>query len=217
VLADGLGGHGGGDAAAQIAVDTIVRAFEQNPEVSTAAVEAHLCAANTAVRSARGSNGTASAMCTTAVVLLSDSRWAAWAHVGDSRLYHLRDGLIRFQTKDHSVPQALAAAGDISADQIRHHEDRNRILRALGSDDTVRPATVAPVPLHSGDAFLLCSDGLWEPVTEANIEQAFAGATDAGDFLARLETQIRTQSGECFDNYSGMVVWPDLEASGEVV
>ncbi len=205
VLADGLGGHGEGETAARIAVETVLQSFDANREVSSTALEAHVAAANAAVCRAETSMKLTGGLRTTVVILLSDFRRAVWAHVGDSRLYYLRGGRICFQTRDHSVPQAMVAAGDITADLIRFHEDRNRLLRALGNQSTVRAAISSdPTEVTAGDVFLLCTDGFWEPVTEAQIEQAFAGGQ--ADALVRLEMEILGRHLATTDNYSAIAV-----------
>lgn len=79
-------------------------------------------------------------MRTTLVILISDFRRAIWAHAGDSRLYWLKKGSIWIQTKDHSVPQRLCDAGEITPDEIRFHEDHSRLLRSLGARTEIRPS-----------------------------------------------------------------------------
>jgi serine/threonine protein phosphatase PrpC len=147
-------------------------------------------------------------MRTTLVVLASDGQRARWAHVGDSRLYHLRGGRIASQTLDHSVPQALARAGEIRPDEIRCHEDRNRLLRTLGNEDEARPTVLGePVLLEPDDAFLLCTDGFWEFVTEAEIEVTLAKAATPEDWLTTMATRLLNRADPGHDNYTAVAVW----------
>src|SRR5271166_5081919 len=132
VVADGLGGHVGGKAASSIAVEAVLASFRADPEVSPAALEGHLEAAQNEILRWQGKDPELSHMRTTVVVLLANTDFAVWAHVGDSRLYCLEGGRIIFRTEDHSVPQALVNAGDMSPEDIRYHTDRNRLLRSLG-------------------------------------------------------------------------------------
>jgi protein phosphatase len=97
------------------------------------------------------------------------------AHVGDSRLYLVRGGKAETLTRDHSLAMGLVVQGEISLDEIRHHPDRNRVTRSLGERiplpeyyaDTLQVCTGSPTMLlESGDILMLCSDGLWEPVTD---------------------------------------------------
>jgi serine/threonine protein phosphatase PrpC len=85
---------------------------------------------------------------------------ALWAHVGDSRLYRIRHGLVDMVTTDDSVVQRMTQTGLITAEQARRHPQKNQLLAALGAEGEIEPHTVArPVELADGDAFLLCSDG----------------------------------------------------------
>src|SRR5262249_22578377 len=129
--------------------------------------------ANEAVITAQHANPALTQMRTTLVVLLITGAQAAWAHVGDSRLYHFRGARIAAQTRDHSFSQTLVDSGHIKADALRFHEDRSRLLRTLGTPNC-QPDVADPVDLKPGDAFLLASDGFWEPVTEREMEIEYA-------------------------------------------
>jgi PPM family protein phosphatase len=215
VLADGLGGHRGGAVAAELAVQTILHQAERLQASDPATLSAALGAAEQAIQQRQRADPRLSRMRTTLVLLCSDGRLACWAHIGDSRLYHLRDGRIRFQTRDHSVPQMLADAGEISPGQIRHHEDRNRLLRSLGNDRAL-PPTLADRPLRlcPGDAFLLCSDGLWEHVTEAEMALTLAAVADPESWLRAMVALLRPRAAPDHDNYSAIAVWVTAAACG---
>ena len=111
-------------------------------------------------------------MRTTAVVLCTEGNRGTALHIGDSRFYHFRNGKIISQTKDHSVPQMLAMAGEISEHEIRRHPDRNRLLRALGDENEEVRFVRSDFEIKEGDAFLLCSDGFWEEVEEESEDGA---------------------------------------------
>ncbi|MBF0101187.1 MAG: serine/threonine-protein phosphatase, partial [Desulfobacterales bacterium] len=133
VMADGLGGHKGGAIASKIAVETILKSFESTPELSVTAIERYIESAQTAILSQQEIEPKLFNMRTTILVFIVDQTRALWAHIGDTRLYHFSKGSIVFQTKDHSLPQAMADAGKIDISEIRHHDDRNRLLRSLGN------------------------------------------------------------------------------------
>ncbi len=207
VLCDGLGGHCGGEIASRLAVDAAIESFEADPRVDREAIGAHIARAHASVLDRQQSEPELAGMRTTVVMLLASAVAGMWAHAGDSRLYWFREGKLREQTRDDSVPQRLAAAGEISRDQIRFHEDRGRLLRSLGA----RPepgATFALMPEapQPGDVFLLASDGFWEWVYEAEMEQDWAAAPRPQDWLARMESRIRERVTGDHDNYSAVAV-----------
>jgi serine/threonine protein phosphatase PrpC len=141
------------------------------------------------------------------VLLIASPEAALWAHAGDSRLYWFRDGKIREQTRDDSVPQRLVDAGEISADQIRFHEDRSRLLNSLGTREQVTTSHgETPDAPRAGDAFLLASDGFWEGVTEAEMEQDFGAAPSSEAWIAKMQSRVNERAAADQDNYSAIAV-----------
>src|SRR5690606_21337175 len=107
----------------------------------------------------------------TAVVLTLAGREALIAHVGDSRAYRLRGGALERLTRDHSVVAALVAAGAIRPEHAERHPDANRITRALGISQELEPELSAPLFVSPGDVFALCTDGLSDLVSDAEIAE----------------------------------------------
>ncbi len=207
VLCDGLGGHRGGEVASRLAVDAALASFDADPRVSTEALGAHIERAHAAVLDRQRTESELAGMRTTVVLLLASAEAGMWAHAGDSRLYWFRDGKVREQTRDDSVPQRLADAGEIRADQIRFHEDRGRLLRSLGARPEPGASFAAmSEPPQSGDRFLLASDGFWEWVNESEMEQDLAAAPRPKDWLERMESRIRERVSGDHDNYSAIAV-----------
>jgi PPM family protein phosphatase len=215
VVADGLGGHRGGETASSLAVQAVLSSFQANPEFSTTALRQHLEAAQQAILKAQKEEPNLAGMRTTIVVLITDSLHALWAHVGDSRLYCLDAGRIAFRTKDHSVVQAMVSAGELSPREIRHHEDRNRLLRCLGnSNGDLRPEFLPQDrTLYRGTTFLLCTDGFWENISEAEMEVDLAKADSPRDWLAKMETRLLERTTEDSDNYTAVAVFFDSESA----
>jgi serine/threonine protein phosphatase PrpC len=206
VLADGLGGHTGGEVASRLCVEEILGAFGREPLLSAEALNRHIAAAQSALAARQGASEDLAEMRSTVVVLVA----ALWAHVGDSRLYHLRGGRIIAQTQDHSVPQMLAAAGDLPVDLIRHHPDRNRLLRSLGQPGEVKAAIESrPAPLRPGDAFLLCTDGFWELVSETEMEIDFAKSAHPHAWLTLMQERLKKRIAPDGDNYSALGIFVD--------
>lgn len=208
VVADGLGGHRGGEIAAKTAVEVILKAFRKNPGCSVEAINQYLGAAQDEVVRLQQEKPGLSRMRTTLVMVVSDFKHVLWAHVGDSRLYRLQNGVIDFQTKDHSLPQAMASEGEIRPDQVRTHKKRNVLLRTLGQTELFRPQVQQEQQLLTeGNAFLLCTDGFWEYVEEAEMELDFAKAKTPGKWLRTMEKRLLGKVKRDFDNYTAMAVY----------
>ena len=142
------------------------------------------------------------------VKMVSDFEHVLWAHVGDSRLYRLQDGKIDFQTKDHSLPQAMASEGEISPDQIRTHRERNVLLRTMGQSEIFRPQVCREKQLLTGgNAFLLCTDGFWQHVLEAEMEMDYTKTKTPGKWLRKMEKRLLGKEKRDFDNYTAMGIY----------
>ncbi|MBF0390858.1 MAG: serine/threonine-protein phosphatase [Desulfamplus sp.] len=208
VAADGLGGHRGGEVASSIATETILNEFEKEPEISAEALVRYIKAAQDAIIIKQEEDPKLFSMRTTVAILIADSKSAIWSHIGDTRLYHFRDGQIIFQTKDHSVPQAMFDAGDITYNQIRQHEDRNRLLRTLGHEGNLRPAVEKDVHIvQPQDSFLLCTDGFWEYVTEIEMEADLARSKIPNNWLDFMSSRVISRAEGKYDNYSAIAIF----------
>jgi serine/threonine protein phosphatase PrpC len=208
LVADGLGAKGGGDIASESVVETVLEEYQEQPGIETDDIMRMLTAAQTELRAEQKKDERRAGIRTTLVQLVIEDGYAAWAHIGDSRLYRFRDGYVAFQTKDHSVPQTKVAAGEITADQIRNHPDRNRLTRAMGSPNAFRPAVLeTPIRLERDDAFLLCTDGFWEYVLEGEMEDTLDESRTPGEWLASMERILLTRAGAKHDNYAAVAVF----------
>ena len=209
VLSDGAGGHGSGDVASRLVVQTVLHGFRSRPEVSCGQGLALLQAAQEAVVWEKTAGATRDDMHATAVVLLidRDAAQAVFAHVGDSRLYHFRQGRILSQTRDHSLVQQMVDAGFGSVEMIRSHPKRSLLTSAMGAAGRVE-MSVSPQPLQllAGDVFLLCSDGWWELLQEAEMETALERHPVGAQWLADMAATIRNRAPAGYDNYSALCV-----------
>ena len=172
VVADGLGGHGGGHIASAIVSDAALAGVCRYSSASPENAVALMNIAADALREKLVEN--LSGMRSTLTVLLIDRDSAAWAWVGDTRLYHFSGGKAIYCTPDHTVAGKLVASGELDADEIRFNEDRSMLLRALGSHNQT-PET-GEAPCKPGDAWLICSDGWWEPVLDEEWSNCLAKA-----------------------------------------
>lgn len=208
VLSDGAGGHGGGDVAAKIVVEQALEWFRQQPVAGQEIVRAALEHANESVMREQKSALPLADMRATAVVLALDTaaRHAVWMHVGDSRLYAFRDGRILTRTRDHSVLQSMIDAGYVTDVAICSNPQRNMLLSALGDHAAFTHASPAGMPIEPGDAFLLCSDGLWDYVDDAEMATLLAEAATVEAWVRALEDTVLARAGTHHDNYSAVAV-----------
>jgi serine/threonine protein phosphatase PrpC len=131
-----------------------------------------------------------------------------WSHVGYSRLYLRRQGRMARVTRDDSVVQTMLDAGLIDENQARHHSQRNQLIAAMGAEEPIEPhLSEADFDIHDGDAFLLCSDGWYDPLEAADIEETLAGAHSALDWLDRMRAIVQRRQRTNQDNYSAIAVW----------
>lgn len=209
-VADGLGMHGGGDIASQTAVNALSQSFFHDSDISVDSIRRCFEFANKAVLKRQTLD---CKMKSTAAALFLRLGQGVFAHVGDSRIYHFRDGALVFQTTDHSVSQMAVDSGKINFSQIRFHEDRNRLLRAFGADENVRIEIRELTDLAAGrDAFLLCSDGFWEYVMESEMEVDLAKSASPEQWVSYLLGRIGGRIGENNDNLSCVAIFYGRDA-----
>jgi len=207
VLADGMGGLEAGEIASHIAVETILEGLRDAKRVSDAAVVAAIAQANRAVLEKSIEKGVE--MGTTVVTwLLTGQGQCLIGHVGDSRAYRVRAGILRRLTRDHSMVQQMIDDGLINEAEAETSPNRNVITRALGLtgqvDVDVRSWVHTP-----GDLYLLCSDGLTDMVTEVEIQTILAGAdTDVSLKSAAAALVNRANDAGGHDNVSVMLIRP---------
>ncbi len=210
VLSDGAGGHGGGDVASRLAVTTVIDAFSQRPVASPASTLELIGRANRAVIDDQRRSALQRDMRATLVILSIDpaTGGACWGHIGDSRLYVFRQGRVVAQTRDHSLYQSMLDAGFLREDRRRGNNERNVLTGSLGSDDGFVPDVVAqPFDTRDGDAFLMCSDGLWDCIEEPLLEADLQHATSPQDWLDRLQRRVSDAARASQDNFSAIAVW----------
>lgn len=210
VLADGAGGHGAGDVASQLAVSTVLRAFAGQPGCDPQRVRELIELANQAVVAGQAASEATADMRSTLVMWLGDATRAAaaWGHSGDSRLYCFRRGRLHARTRDHSLYQSMIDAGLADPGNLRGNPPRNILTTCLGSVDHFEADVIADNhALLPGDAFLLCSDGFWEPLDEGLIEAALREAPDVQSWIDALEQAVARRAAAGQDNYSAIGVW----------
>lgn len=210
ILCDGLGGHEGGELASQCVCRSIKNTVMQWNREGTLKELLSLAVdkAQQDLLDEQKRLGKSGAMKTTlCCLMLSEEEYAA-AWVGDSRIYQFRKNRELCRTKDHSVPQFLVSSGEIKESQIRRHPDRNKLLRVMGNEwDTPRYQFWNFEKPLAGDAFLLCSDGFWDWIDEAQMGRKLLFSGSAKDWLDSMEATVRlTGRGKGMDNYSAIAI-----------
>ena len=168
IVADGMGGHAGGDVASQIATQTMTTYLERywnSPKPSEILLEEAFHQANQAILQEQTLHVERGDMGTTAVVVIFRDEQPMCAHMGDSRLYRLRGAKLEQITVDHTWVARAIRLGEITADQARLHPLRHVLSQCLGRQE-VKQIEVQPLAVQPGDRILLCSDGLTEELSD---------------------------------------------------
>jgi serine/threonine protein phosphatase PrpC len=207
VACDGMGGHADGEAAAEIALRSVMERFQQSQLplldplgfLHLAMGVAHQGVVQYGARQALELRPRS----TCAVCIVQQSS-AYWAHVGDSRIYHLRAGRVRDRTRDHSHVELLVREGVISAGQVQNHPMRNFVESCLGGEPILPEMAIsARHALLPGDVLLVCTDGFWANLDEALIASAFVTlGLSLSDTLQALASQAVLNAGAASDNTS---------------
>lgn len=187
IVADGMGGHLGGEYASRLAVSTIeksMKSLAEDPDATLAMDETidstdlvqrlrySIRAASTRIYEEALKDPNLNGMGTTTVLLQVHQETAYVAHVGDSRAYRFSQGRLERLTEDHSLVNEQLKAGFITEKDAKHHKLKNIITRSVGFQETV-DIDIKEHPLRSGEIFLLCSDGLTNMVDDQQIEAVF--------------------------------------------
>lgn len=200
-LADGMGGHEDGALAAQTVMDAARELFETSPAADAEDLLVSIALAAHARINAAGAERGVSPHSTCVLLYLTEER-AEWVHVGDSRLYRFENGRLSERTTDHSVVELLRLEGRISEEEMKTHPRKNVVYEALGGDEAPEVETACR-QIAATDGFLVASDGLWENVTNRQLEAVFE-APDLSEALDRLVKRARRRGGETCDNISVM-------------
>lgn len=205
-LYDGMGGHSRGKVAANTAATHISESLNSKVhENPTFALKTAIIHANQQIANLNHNKIELERMGTTAVTVLLRGRHLYHAHVGDSRLYHLRNRKLCQLTQDHTYVQQLVEGGIISEKEASSHPNRNHLTQAVGVYYDVKPSvSELPIPCVSQDLFLLCSDGLTDLVKDAQIQEIMLSSTSLQEVSEDLIDTAKHAGGE--DNITVVLI-----------
>jgi protein phosphatase len=215
VVADGMGGHSAGEVASQMAADVVCRLYYASPDEPAVALRRAVEEANRRIHEAAAADESKHGMGTTCTALALCGATAYAAHVGDSRLYMLRAGQLYQLSEDHSAVNEMVKLGIITKEQARTHEDKNVILRALGTSPEVEVSALEPFAVGVGDRYLLCSDGLHDLVLEDEIASLLGGSEDVHAAGERLIAMAKERGGHDNITVGIIAIMPEGTAAAE--
>lgn len=209
IVADGMGGHAGGQEASSIATQEIKAHLDNYWESEASShqiLEEAILKANEGILEDQHTHPERGEMGTTAVVVLFRGEQPLRAHVGDSRLYRLREGHLAQITEDHTWVARALKMGDIDPEQAKTHPWRHVLFQCLGRKDVQKPE-IAKLDIQTGDRLLLCSDGLTEEVPDDAIQAIFDNGNSCEDIAKNLVEAAKDGGGS--DNITVVVVVQD--------
>ena len=219
MVADGMGGHNAGEVASRLAVETVAGFFDETTDdddvtwpyridrgqpyeanrfataVKLANLRIHEGSANTAGQKGMG---------TTLVGIHFNRRDAVIAHVGDSRVYRMRNGSLSMLTEDHSLLNDYIRMKDLSPEEIQNFPHKNVIVRALGMRDSVQVDVILETP-QAGDIYLLCSDGLTGMIEDPDIERIMRACGTDLDACTKHLIRVANENGGV-DNITAVLI-----------
>lgn len=210
-VADGMGGARAGEVASRIAVETLGDGGAAGGSGDSESRLAEVArAANQRIYALAQDDESRSGMGTTFTAVLVEGSDVVTGHVGDSRLYRLRDGALERLTRDHSLVEELVRRGEIDPEEARDHPQRSIITRALGPEPEVEVETFT-CPGRAGDVYLLCSDGLTTMISEERVAEIVGGAAS----LDRAAEELVDAANEAGGRDNITVVLFRLEEEGD--
>lgn len=207
VIADGMGGYVAGEVASRILTDTVRDFLAAEPGIDENVLKKAILCGNDAILQMVRDNPKYSGMGTTATIFHREGGEIVWAHVGDSRLYLLRNQTLSQITRDHSLVSDLVANGSITQEEARSHPKRNVITRAVGVE-TELDVDAGAFSTAERDILMLCSDGLTSVVSDEEICAMILASPKGENTAERLVK--RAIEAESHDNISAIVVKYDV-------
>lgn len=206
IVADGMGGHAAGEVASAIMIDVaneMLSSVSESSNVSEMTLKKIILRANERIIATVSEHKEYDGMGTTATMFHYCDGIGYFAHVGDSRLYYLRDGALKQVTHDHTYVNDLLAKGKITPEEAENHPQRNVLMRAVGIEENLIVDT-GTFNVRSGDCIMMCSDGLYSVVHDTIIEKIL---NDSSDNDKAKELVTAALENESKDNISAIVIF----------
>lgn len=209
MICDGVGGDERGEVAAQLAVSQFAKYFDTFPpsgQVTYGYLSAALIRVEEAFSNYLKTYPESRGMGSTLSLLYLDDHGAMMAWIGDSRVYHFRNGEILYKTRDHSLVNDLIEQGEITEAAARYHPRRNVVLRVIKGTEEATDLDVQFIPvaeIEDGDFFFICSDGVLEEVNDKELQTLFSGEFNAEDIRQEIYSLCKGNSN---DNFSAYVI-----------
>ncbi|MFZ7127822.1 MAG: PP2C family protein-serine/threonine phosphatase [Desulfobacterales bacterium] len=206
-VADGMGGHACGEIASEMAckgVEGILNECDERPEVFQRRLIERFHTIDDRIRAHSMLVPSCAHMGTTLSTIAIFGATAVIAHVGDTRIYHLRGGSLTLLTTDHTFVQEMLDEGELTPEEAASHPFRNMLTGVIGTEEPLEQVDTRRFDLAPGDRFLLCSDGLHDAVSFGEVEEILRENTDPDDAVRRLISLALDRGGK--DNITVIVV-----------
>lgn len=191
--------------SARIAVTAVIEQFQENPKFSKRQIIKYIHTAHLALQMETGDIRLEASI----VIMVTDYRKMMWANAGNSRIYHLRNNVIRNQSLDHSLSQNLAEIGNIPKDKVEEHEERHNLYCYLGQPDKFKPSVSKKIKLADADTALLCTRGVWENVGAAELLDSMEEVKSPKEVCSALEEVLLSQQRPHLQNYTTACIFFD--------
>ncbi len=215
VVADGMGGHAGGEEASRIAVDVVKNYLETkwDQELSPQdLMQAAISLANESILKDQEANPVRREMGTTIVILLFKDNQPWYCHIGDSRLYRLRGAKLEQISSDHTWIAKAIQSGTVDIEEARSHPWRHMLMQCLGRED-IEEITAANVDFQPGDRLLICTDGLTEELSDERIANQLKNIRPCEEAGTALINMAKAKGGR--DNITVVIITNDLQNTSD--
>lgn len=210
VLADGLGGEGSGDMASRFVCNHTVTLAEKAEKLDSIFLDACFPRIQKNLLRAKAELFITDGMTSTLSILTINNNNVSWGHIGDTRIYMFKSGVMKSVTADHSLAQFMISSGMSDIKDLRQHPDRSTLMAAMGMGGDMRNAyeiDAENVALNEPTEFLMCTDGFWQYVDEPKMEEIISAGQSAEKTIAKfVKTAKKNANKDDRDNMSAIFI-----------